>query len=111
MQIFSTKILLIFLVLACLYTQVQARQTTFTITGKVTDNKKNPVQGVSVTEVDTEKRIVRGISTDVNGNFSLRISNSKHKLSFSNIGYLTIEELPINSRRVFNVTLESSSRQ
>src|SRR4030095_12174651 len=53
-----------------------------------------------------DKRIVHGVATDVDGNFALRISDSRHRVSFSYIGYKSQEELAVNSRRQFNITLE-----
>lgn len=90
--------------------QVQA-QSTITVSGKVTDEKNKPIQGVSITEVDADKRIIRGVSTDVDGNFALRISDTKHKISFSIIGFKPVEELSINGRREFNIKLESSAKE
>ncbi|TDH24261.1 SusC/RagA family TonB-linked outer membrane protein [Segetibacter sp. 3557_3] len=110
MKIFISKGLLS-LVLLLSFSFVFAQQQSITITGKITDDKNSPVQGVSVTEIDAEKRVIRGVSTDVNGNFSMRISDTRHKLSLSNIGYIAIEDLSINTRRVFNVKMTSSSKQ
>ncbi|MEI6950020.1 SusC/RagA family TonB-linked outer membrane protein [Paraflavisolibacter sp. H34] len=90
--------------------KVQAQETLI-VTGKVVDNKKQPIMGVSVTEVDAEKRTIRGVSTDVDGNFAIRISNPKHHLSFSIIGFKGQEDLPLNGRKVFNVTLESTAKE
>lgn len=85
-------------------------QTPVVVTGKVVDKQKKPIAGVSVSEVDADKRIVHGVATDVEGNFSLRISDSRHRLSFSFIGYRSQEELAVNTRRVFNITMESSAK-
>lgn len=112
MRIFTAYRLCALLVMVFSFAiNVQAQQESVTITGKVVDSKNQPIQGVSVTEVDSEKRIIFGVNTDVNGNFSIRISDTRHKLSFSNIGYAAIEELSINTRRVFNVTMQSNNKQ
>ncbi len=111
MKIFIKTITLTLLLAFGFTTNHLKAQDAFTVTGKVLDDKKNPLQGVSVTEVDADKRTIRGVSTDVDGNFSIRISDPKHRLNFSNIGYGGIEDLAINTRRVFNVTMVSSSRQ
>lgn len=76
------------------------------VRGKVLDKQKNPVQGVTVAEVDAEQRTVKAVTTDVEGNFSLRVSNKKDKLSFSYIGSKTLTQ-NINDRTVFNITLET----
>jgi TonB-linked SusC/RagA family outer membrane protein len=81
-----------------------------TVQGKITDANQQPLHGVTVAEVDADGRIVKADNTDVNGNFSLRISSKSHKLSISHIGYKTID-LSIGDRSVFNQTLQSSSSQ
>jgi TonB-linked SusC/RagA family outer membrane protein len=79
------------------------------IKGKVTDAKdKSSLTHVSVTEVDKDGRIVRGVNTDIDGNYALRISNTKNKLVFSFIGYKTTEE-EIKARTVINVVLEQGT--
>ncbi|MBV4355988.1 SusC/RagA family TonB-linked outer membrane protein [Pinibacter aurantiacus] len=113
MKILLTKKLyclaLLLLVTVGLY--AQNATTSVTVTGKVVDKKGRPIHGVSVTEVDADKRIIRGVSTDVEGNFAIHISNTKNKISFSIIGYKTVEELSINGRKVFNISMESSSKE
>ncbi|MBS1566998.1 MAG: SusC/RagA family TonB-linked outer membrane protein, partial [Bacteroidetes bacterium] len=100
-----------FLLMACAVLALHAvAQTPVVVTGKVVDKQKHPIAGVSVSEVDNDKRIVHGVATDVEGNFSLRIGDPRHRLSFSIIGYRSQEELAINSRKVFNITMESSSK-
>jgi TonB-linked SusC/RagA family outer membrane protein len=111
MRFFKTKISCLFFVIVLSLMQGYAQTSAVTVTGKVTDTKGNPIHDVSVTEVDADKRIVRGVSTDVNGNFSIHIADTKHKLSFSNIAYKAIEELSINGRREFNIKMESSSKE
>lgn len=111
MRILTTTLFCVFCtILFSIGIQVQA-QSTITVSGKVTDDKNKPIQGVSVTEVDADKRIIRGVSTDVDGNFAIRISDPKHKLSFSIIGFKAVEELSINGRREFNIKLESSAKE
>jgi len=80
------------------------------VTGKITDKNGKPIEGASVTEVDAEKRIVRGVSTDVSGNFALKITSTKNKLSISIIGYKSVENLSLATRRVFNISLEQGTR-
>src|SRR5450631_3983418 len=72
--------------------------------GRVLDKNNKPVHGVNVTEVDAEKRIIRGTTTDVEGNFALHVSSTKNQLSFSIVGYKAITE-KIGERTVFNVAL------
>ena len=61
------------------------------IRGKITDKKtKEAIAGVSVTEIDAEGRIIKGSTSDIGGNFVLKIINPKNKISVSNIGYKSI---------------------
>ena len=81
------------------------------IRGKVVDKKdKSPVQHVSVTEIDADKRIIKGTSTDLDGNFALKISNPKDKLSFSSIGYKAVV-VSIGSQITISVSLEQEGHQ
>ncbi|MBQ4377273.1 MAG: carboxypeptidase-like regulatory domain-containing protein, partial [Bacteroidales bacterium] len=65
--------------------QVTVNSGTSIVTGRVVDEKGEPVIGASIVEVGT----TRGTSTDVDGNFSLRAgTNAKLQISF--IGYKTV---------------------
>lgn len=87
---------------------ISAAQTV-TIQGKITDADKKPISGVTVAEIDAEGRTIRATRTDVEGNFSLKISNSKHRLSISHISHKTTE-VAIDTKTSFAVTMESSSK-
>ncbi|MCH5685427.1 carboxypeptidase-like regulatory domain-containing protein [Niabella sp. W65] len=84
-------------------------QDAIVLTGKVIDKQGAPVSGVSVSETDNEQRTVRGTTTDIDGNFAIKVSDVKHRLTFSAIGYKSREDMAINTRRIFNITLEQSS--
>ncbi len=90
----------------------QARpQTVAVVKGKVTDKAdKQPVIGASVVELDNEKRTVSGISTDIEGNYVLKVTNPNNRISFSVIGYKTVV-LNINGRSTINVQLEPSRNE
>ncbi|HEX6180940.1 MAG TPA: SusC/RagA family TonB-linked outer membrane protein, partial [Chitinophagaceae bacterium] len=80
------------------------------IKGRITDKKtKAPMQGVSVSEVDADGRIVKGAGTDIEGNFVIRITNPKNQLSVSFVGYKTIT-LSIGSRTTINFELETEGK-
>lgn len=85
-------------------------QDAIVLTGRVTDRNGQPLRDVSISETDAEKRTVRGTSTDIDGNFSLTVDDVKHRVSFSAIGYKSQEELAINTRRIYNIKLESSAK-
>jgi len=85
-------------------------QDKIVLTGKVTDKNGAPISDVSVTESDNEQRTVRGTNTDIDGNFAITISNVKHRLFFSAIGYKSQEDLAINTRRIFNITMDTIAK-
>jgi TonB-linked SusC/RagA family outer membrane protein len=75
-----------------------------TVTGKVTDEKGEPLVGVSVSEKGTGT----GAMTDVNGNYKIQVSGDNAVLLFSYVGYIAKTEL-LNGRSTLNVTLEPRS--
>jgi len=75
--------------------------------GKVTDKEGKPLQGVSVSELDADNRIVRGTQTDIEGNFVLKNVNTKNRISVSYIGYKSITQR-INGRSTINLSMEDS---
>lgn len=96
---FQFLFFLLFMVVGC---QLMSAQQ-ISIKGTVTDPSGEPLIGVSVTVPGT--RI--GAATDIDGNFSLE-ADSKGKLKFSYIGYVTMEEA-INGRNVINVVMKENS--
>ena len=58
------------------------------VSGTVADEIE-PLMMVNVVEVDETGRFVEATTTDINGNFSIRVKNTKDKLQFSYIGYKT----------------------
>ena len=78
------------------------------IKGRIIDVKdKLPVIGATVIEQDKDKRTVTAQTTDIDGNFSIKVTNTANKLVISYIGSKTIT-LDIGPRRVFNVTMQSN---
>jgi TonB-linked SusC/RagA family outer membrane protein len=87
----------------------QTAAPSITVRGKITDKKdRAPLIGVTVVEIDKEKRTVGGVSTDIDGNFALKPKSHQNKISVSLIGYKTVV-VDINDRTTFNIQLESSS--
>lgn len=77
------------------------------IRGKISDKKnKEPISGASVSEVDADGRIIKGAATDIEGNFVLRITNPKNKISVSFVGYKTVSQ-SINGRPTIHFQLEA----
>jgi TonB-linked SusC/RagA family outer membrane protein len=96
------KLLCLCVVLMLLTIQVWAQRT---VTGKVTDDKGNPLPNVSV----QVKGTTSGTVTDANGVFSLAVPQRAQALVFSSIGMST-QEFPIQGSTSFNVRLSSSER-
>lgn len=86
-------------------------QNTHTVRGQVIDSKdSSAVIGVTVAEYDRDNRIVKGVVTDVEGNFIIRMSNPNNTLSFSSIGYKTRKEA-VRSRTALTILLESNTSE
>jgi TonB-linked SusC/RagA family outer membrane protein len=75
-------------------------QQKFKVSGKVTDNKGLPLPGANVLEKATKK----GVQADINGNYSIEVSDKNAKLEFSFIGFIT-KEIPVNGATELNVVL------
>ncbi len=106
MKVLITKISC--LLFAVLFANVVLAQTT-TVQGKITGDNKKPIDRVTVAEVDADGRTIRAVKTDVEGNFVIKISNTKNKLSITHISFRS-QDLSVNTRATFNITLESNSR-
>ncbi|MDR2120514.1 MAG: SusC/RagA family TonB-linked outer membrane protein [Tannerella sp.] len=63
-----------------------AQQDGKTVTGTVTDNRGEPLPGVSVVLTGT----TQGSITDADGRFSIRVTGSNRSLRFSYVGYKTV---------------------
>lgn len=96
----STVILLV-LLLSCTGQFVHAQSVA--VSGKVTDEKGEPLIGVSVRLKGTRT----ATSTNPKGEYSLSLPNGSGTLTFTYIGFNT-KEVPVNNRTSINVTLASS---
>ena len=61
-----------------------------TIRGTVSD-ANGPLIGAGIEEVDEYNRPIRGTITDVNGHFTLGVTNKKHKIRVRFIGLETVK--------------------
>jgi TonB-linked SusC/RagA family outer membrane protein len=66
-----------------------------------------PVMMANVVEIDASNRIVSSTQTDINGNFSFKIKDPKHKLRFSFVGCKT-KTVPIKGE-VYEIKLEDAA--
>lgn len=79
------------------------------IRGKITDRKsKDVIHGASVSEVDADGRIIKGAATDIEGNYVIKFTSLKNKISVSYVGYKTITQ-SLNGRTSINFQLEEGA--
>jgi TonB-dependent starch-binding outer membrane protein SusC len=71
-----------------------------TVSGRVTDDKNEPLPGVSV----IVKGTTTGTATGVDGTYSLSVAEGNETLVFSFVGF-TSEEVPVNNRTTIDVML------
>jgi TonB-linked SusC/RagA family outer membrane protein len=75
------------------------------IRGLVTDSiSGEPLLGATVVQIDQSNRFINGTITDVNGNYSIKISGEQPTLGFSYIGY-KFKTLEAGDRKEIHVQL------
>lgn len=109
-KLYKIYCLLIFLLPpGCMLLQAQtggAAGKQVVIRGKVTDKKnREAMQGVSVSEMDKDGRFVKGAVTDIEGNYILKVTNPKNRISISYVGYKSVS-VNINGRTAINFQME-----
>ena len=77
------------------------------ISGTVSD-AMGPIMLCNVVEVDANNRNVSYSQTDLNGNFSMTVKNTKNKLKVSYVGYKTVV-LPIGNKTSFKIVLKDDN--
>lgn len=70
------------------------------INGIVTDESGEPIPGVTVLIKGTRN----GVSTDINGFYSIKVPNQENVLIFSALGFTT-QELTVGNKTTINITL------
>lgn len=100
---------LLLLLVTCVAKSQAPAAATITVQGRVVDQDRKPVQGVTVAEVDRDQRTVRAVKTDIEGNYAIRVQSKNDSLSFSYIGNETIMQA-IGSRTTINLTMRSNTR-
>ena len=82
-----------------------AQTTTTTITGTITDS----ADGMELPSVTVlEKGTSNGVTTDFDGNYTIKITKENAILEFSYLGYKTIE-VPVDGQTKINGILETGS--
>ncbi len=74
-----------------------------TVTGVVTETSGEPVIGATIREKGNQ---TNGTTTDIDGNYSIKVANANATLIFSYVGMET-QEVKLNGRKKVNVTLNS----
>lgn len=74
------------------------------IRGQVTDTKGETLPGVSIKLKGTSG----GTTTDINGNYSINVSDKSSVLVFTYIGFVT-QEVSVNENVIINVKLEAAN--
>jgi len=101
----------IFILLCCLFFSavVKAQTPVTTVRGRIIDKKdKSPIPGASVMLIDKDKRVIKGVSSDLNGNYVLPVPDKTLRIIVSFIGYNTTAPLNID-KTVINFQLEESA--
>ena len=80
---------------------VSMHAQSFSVTGKVVDETGLPLIAVTVFE---DGKPSNGTVTDLDGNYSLKVSSSKSVVVFSCLGYSEIKE-NVAGKSIINVTL------
>ena len=92
--------------LALLFSTTLSAQTITSVHGTVSDDM-GPLMGAAVREVDANDRNINSTITDLNGNFTMKVSNPKNKLKITYVG-MTDVILPIN-KSSFKIQMKSKT--
>jgi len=81
------------------------------IKGKITEFPSGAgLPSVTLVELNENNRQINATASDANGNYSIRISSTKHQLRFSYIGFET-QTLAVNEKTVINVQLKPKKKE
>ncbi|WPV02128.1 TonB-dependent receptor [Mucilaginibacter sp. cycad4] len=75
------------------------------VTGRITDERGEPIVGVSI----LVKGTINGTTTDINGKFNINVANAAAVLQFKYIGYET-KEVTVGNQTVINISLIPSAK-
>lgn len=102
----NRTLIYLFLIINLMASSVTNGQSSFVVRGSVTDKETgDAIPGATIMEYDENKRIVSGTITDLNGNYTLKVSNKEVFVGYSFIGYIS-QEIQLNGRNMMNVELE-----
>jgi TonB-linked SusC/RagA family outer membrane protein len=86
--------------------QFSFSQSGFPVSGKITDDKGKPLEGVSVQEKGTTNVAVTGSD----GSFRINVSSGLVTLTLSSVGFVN-QEIQVENRQVINHTLSAFDNQ
>ncbi|WP_299106523.1 TonB-dependent receptor [uncultured Tenacibaculum sp.] len=90
--------------LMVVFTSLTVNAQTFTVSGKVVDNKNTPLAGATVLITKLNK----GTSTDFDGKYKLNLEKGSYTLEVSYVGHRTVsKELEVTENTTINFTLNS----
>ncbi|MDE3125699.1 MAG: SusC/RagA family TonB-linked outer membrane protein [Bacteroidota bacterium] len=98
-----------FLLLCLCLTAGQVFAQNRTITGKVTDEKGEPLVGVSINALGGDKKVFATAVTQSGGIYSIQVSEKVKGLQFSHVG-LDEQYIPVGNKGIINLSLSSSSK-
>jgi len=78
---------------------------TKTIKGKITDESGSPIPGVNILLKGTNK----GVSSTIDGSYSISVTDDKAILTFSFVGYVS-QEVAVGNRSILNIVLASENK-
>lgn len=99
------KLFLLLIPLLSLFTVFNAYAQQVMVTGQVTDETNFGMPGVNV----QVKGTTIGVITDMDGNYSIEVPNSKSVLVFSFIGYTT-QEIAVKNQKKIDVLLKEDTQ-
>ena len=76
-----------------------------TVTGKVTDEKSGGLPGVNILLKGTQQ----GVTTDVEGRYSIEVTDAASELTFSYVGYLP-QTVTVGNRTTINISLKPDTK-
>ena len=97
----------VIMTLALLLSTTLSAQNITSVHGTLSDDF-GPLMGATVCEIDATGRIIESALTDLNGNFTMKVRNTKDKIRFSYVGLKTVT-LPIN-KTTYVMKLQSATK-
>lgn len=80
------------------------RKVTWDVEGRISDSNGSPIVGAMVILKGTSQ----GVTSDIDGNFAIKVSSDRDVLVFSFLGYSSVE-LSVGTRTWLSVTLQEES--